>query len=113
MLFNVDCRQVPKPVACNPKTIREQFLSWYAVIASVWGVLLSIPIPLLLRLLFKKRVIIRRMPKERRDLTIRLWRYKENFAWFLVVLIHLGSWWSLIWALEPYKGLIRLFWGAF
>jgi len=95
MLFNVDCRQVPKPVACNPKTIREQFLSWYAVIASVWGVLLSIPIPLLLRLLFKKRVIIRRMPKERRDLTIRLWRYKENFAWFLVVLIHLGSWFML------------------
>eukprot|EP00930_Biecheleria_cincta_P084397 TRINITY_DN7387_c0_g2_i1.p1 TRINITY_DN7387_c0_g2~~TRINITY_DN7387_c0_g2_i1.p1 ORF type:complete len:1823 (-),score=241.56 TRINITY_DN7387_c0_g2_i1:206-5125(-) len=95
LLFDVDCRQEPKPVACKPKTIQEQFLSWYAVIASVWGVLLSIPIPLLLRLLFKKRVIMRQMSEERKGLTIRLWRYNEMFAWFLVVLIHLGSWCTL------------------
>lgn len=112
LLFNVDCGMQPAPVACNPKTIRERFLSWYAMSASVWGVLLSLPIPILIRLLFKKRVIIRKLSEQQRALTIRIWQYKHTLAWFLVCLIHFGSWLTFAGFVRYYSWTIVVQWLA-
>lgn len=89
LLFNAPCVMVPKPAVCKAKaSFWMQFLTWDAVFASIWGVILSVPHPLVLILLFKKRVVLPPQTPEQKRLTLRLWLWKERAGWTVVLATH-------------------------
>jgi len=90
LLFQADCNHVPAAGLCVDKKKRSvitTMLSWNIVFATIWGVLLTVPTPLLLIPLFKKEVVNRNDVSDRSKL-MRFWMWKESLAWILVALIH-------------------------
>lgn len=88
LLFRVDCVTTePKPQSCVPVPLWQKFISWDVVFSSLWGVVLSVPVPLLLISLFKKQVMHQKMSDAHKHWHIKIALCKERLAWLLVVLI--------------------------
>merc|ERR1711937_623296 len=58
---------------------------------------LTIPLPLLLTSLFKKRIVLVRQDEEHKILTLRLWILKERVGWVLLVVVHV---WCIFFMLQ-------------
>jgi len=92
LLFRVDCFKTPKPAACKKKkSLVETLVSWDVVFGSIWAIALSVPLPLLLMTLFKKRVVQEVLTDEHKTMTMRVWMWKERVGWMVVVFVHTGS----------------------
>merc|ERR1719161_2420139 len=88
LLFRADCFHIPKPASCLPrKSMVKKFLSWDCFFASIWAVVLTVPIPMLLLFLFKKRVVLAKQSEHNKQVTLKLWRYKEIVGWVVVMAV--------------------------
>jgi len=90
-LFRDDCAQTPKPKSCTKAPVIELFFSWQVIFGSIWGLILSVPLPFLLLMLFKKRVILTKMTDEEKEWTLRAWLWRERLGWAVVVLVQVVS----------------------
>mmetsp|Transcript_42428 Transcript_42428/g.92778 ORF Transcript_42428/g.92778 Transcript_42428/m.92778 type:complete len:239 (-) Transcript_42428:235-951(-) len=125
LLFRDECTQKPKPKSCIKKTFFDTLFSYAVIFASLWGVVLSTPIPMLLILLFKKRVIHNTMTAEEKATTIRIWIIRARVGWSIVICIQslclffLFSFvrhypWTVIekWLIATFLGLFHRFFSA-
>jgi len=69
----------------------EQFFSWQVIFASLWSIILAVPLPFLLLMLFKKRVVLPTMTEEQKEMTIQIWIWKERVGWTIVFLVQATS----------------------
>eukprot|EP00931_Biecheleriopsis_adriatica_P014098 TRINITY_DN11573_c0_g1_i5.p1 TRINITY_DN11573_c0_g1~~TRINITY_DN11573_c0_g1_i5.p1 ORF type:complete len:1320 (-),score=272.19 TRINITY_DN11573_c0_g1_i5:282-4172(-) len=120
LLFRVDCLQVPKPATCSPPpTLVQKMLSWSVLFASLWGFLLSVPVPLLLTTLFKKTPVPGKKDEVTKKRLLRLWLCCENLAWLIVVCLHVSIWFFILQFVRYYtwtvieKWIISVFWSVF
>lgn len=91
-LFRAPCLHLPKPAVCSKRpgaTFPMKFFTWDMVFASMWGILLSTPLPLLLTNLWKKKAVLVRHTDEEKDRILSLWLCEERLGWLVVTCVHL------------------------
>merc|ERR1719327_519542 len=59
------------------------------IFATIWGLVLSTPLPYILIGLFRKEIVKANLTDKRKNRIIRLWKVKERFGWLIVIGVHL------------------------
>ncbi|CEM12961.1 unnamed protein product [Vitrella brassicaformis CCMP3155] len=85
LFFNVDCVTKPEAAACKKPSFWAPFIpNWEMLFASIWAVILSVPLPMLLRTLFIKQVFWQELTQKEKDFQIWFWRVKDIIAYTIV-----------------------------
>jgi len=99
-LFRADCVMVPTPVIClgSEGVWYEKFiLRWELVFATMLGVVMSIPVPLLLATCFMKIPEHERITDAEKRAKICLWRFQQSLGWLIVLALNTSA---ILWLLR-------------
>jgi len=90
ILYRADCNHIPKASACKPPayTFPLSMFTWDAVFQSLWGIVLSVPLPRVLVGCFKKPFVLTKQSERHKRLRVSFWLCLERCAWLLVFLVH-------------------------
>jgi hypothetical protein len=89
LLFQAECSTEPKPAICDAK--KRSFVerlfepSWNTVATTIFGLCLSVPMPLILLTCFRKTPVLEQMTPAEKKLRIRTWRFWQAAGWTLVI----------------------------
>lgn len=88
--FRPDCQMQPKPAKCTPpRAYMERFLpTLVTLFASVFGLLMSVPVPLILSVLFRKTPVMEILSPKEKVFRLRTWRFFTTCGWCFAVGLH-------------------------
>jgi hypothetical protein len=115
-LFNAKCGQKPKPASCKKKkgSFFKRFEpTWDTVAATLFGLMLSTPVPLVLLTCFRKMPMVEVMtPKEKKH-RILTWRIWTNIGWGIVIILNLFySYWFAVFTNEFPMAILSKFFNS-
>mmetsp|Transcript_115131 Transcript_115131/g.181188 ORF Transcript_115131/g.181188 Transcript_115131/m.181188 type:complete len:187 (+) Transcript_115131:2-562(+) len=83
----------PKPATCSkgPGSFVQRMLepSWNTVATTVFGVCLSVPVPLILLTCFRKTPVVEHMSPEEKKFRLRTWRCWQTVGWTSVIVMNM------------------------
>lgn len=96
LLFRDTCVTEPLPPECTKEaSVLESLMAWDVIFGGLWGMVMGVPAPLALTLLFKKSIVLGKMTDLRKQRMMTIWLWKERVGWILVFVIHAGSFFFL------------------
>jgi len=91
-LFRADCVMAPKPMICsstNQGWYWKYIPTWDTIFATLFGLSCSIPVPLLLRTLFKKTPHMEQLSDKEKRIRLLQLRFWQSVAWLIVLILNL------------------------
>ncbi|CEL92750.1 unnamed protein product [Vitrella brassicaformis CCMP3155] len=84
LFFNAQCAYSPSPEVCFP--LGNPFvISWHVFFASLWAVVLAVPVPLFLRFCFAKRIVEETHTAAEKEVMLLYWRLKDLLGYAFIL----------------------------